>query len=158
MPYLEKEDYTISVPILHLDEIMQQAAQASGKTEDTIREESELTAQAFITSHVKDQYDIDAEFIKVAPDATRARMIIKCMVDISLYYLHHTINPRNIPALRNKAYEDCANMLKDIQEGTLTLIGVEPLPNPLPFTLMASQRKFVSKPFQDCLIYNEEQE
>lgn len=152
MAYLEKEDYTISSSIEDLDKIMTAAAQSSGKTQDVIRQESEDTAEATIRSYTEARYDMDSEFVKDAPDATRARMVIKCMVDISLYFLHHTINPRNIPKLREKAYMDCIDTLKGIRSGSMTLVGVPELTDPLTFTVINSQPKFISKPFQDLSI------
>lgn len=149
MAYLDKEDYTISVPILHLDEIMDEAAELSGKTEDVIRGEAEQLADAQIQSMLSSKYDIATELAKTSPDATRARMIMKCMVDISLYHLHFTINPRNIPEIRMKAYDDCKDMLKAAQEGTLLIIGVALVVGAISNTEIVSQSKFISKPFTD---------
>jgi hypothetical protein len=149
MAYLEKEDYTISASILHVDEIMTAAAESSGKSQDVIRGESEDTAEAQIRAYAASRYDMAAEFAKDAPDATRARMIIKFMVDISLFHLHFTINPRNIPTLRIKAYESSLETLQAMQEGSMTLIGVPEVTEPLVSTFLNSQRKFISRSFQD---------
>lgn len=149
MAYLEKADYTISVSHTHLDEILSAAVSGSGKAEDVVRQEAEDTAEAQIRSYTQAKYDVATEFAKTAPDATRARMIIKCMVDISLYHLHFTINPRNIPKLRADAYDNCIEHLKAIQKGTMVLVGVDEVESPLNHTFINSQIKFVSKPHQD---------
>ena len=148
MAYLEKEDYTISVPILHLDEIMEEAAEASGKTEDVIRGEAETLADAEIQSFLTSKYEIATELLIDAP-AIRAAMIKKCMVDISIYHLHFTINPRNIPELRVKAYDKCIDTLKAAQEGRILIIGVPLVVDAVSNTTIVSQSKFISKPFKD---------
>ena len=149
MPYLDKEDYTISVPILHLDEILDEAAEASAKTEDVIRGEAEQLADAEIQAYLSYKYDIATELLKTAPDATRARMIMKCLIDISLYHLHFTINPRNIPQLRMDAYNNCIDFLKAAQAGNVLVVGVPLLPDVISNTEIQSQKKFISKPFTD---------
>lgn len=152
MAYLDKEDYTISCPILHLNEIMSEAAEASGKTEDVIRGEAEQLADAQIQSILSSKYDIAIELAKATPDATRARMIMKCMVDISLYHLHFTINPRNIPEIRMKAYDSCVDFIKNAQQGNVLIIGVDLTLLAISNTEIVSQSKFISKPFTDLLL------
>lgn len=147
--YLEKEDYTISVPILHLDQIMSEAAESSGKTEDVIRGEAEDLADAQIQSLLSSKYEIATELAKTAPDPTRARMIMKCMVDISLYHLHFTINPRNIPEIRMTAYDSCVDFLKAAQAGDVLVIDVPLVEDAISNTEIVSQSKFISKPFTD---------
>ena len=149
MAYLQKEDYTISASIQYLNDILAAAAEASAKSEDVIRLEAELTAEAQIRAFVSSRYDIDPEFVKTAPDATRARMVIKCNVDMALYHLHFTINPRNVPKFRITAYEDCLEQLKSIQDGDMQLIGVFELEDPLVSTVITSNRKFISQSFKD---------
>lgn len=149
MAYLSKLDYTIDISIEDLDKILLEAARATTKTEDAVREEAELYAQAKIEAHLKDRYDITGEFAKQSTDPTRSRMVMKCMISISLFLIHSTINPRNIPALRNRNYEDCLNDLAAMQSGDLSLIGVSEVEDPLSFTVIESTKKFISKPFQD---------
>lgn len=149
MAYLGKEDYTISSSIEDFNKILTAAARASTKPEDQIREESELTAQELITSYTSSRYDIALEFAKDSPDATRSRMIIKCNVDISLYYLHHTINPRQVPRTIKQNYDDCVSRLKGYQEGSMILPAVTQIEDPITNTTIVSQPKFISKPFQD---------
>lgn len=153
MAYLDKPDYTISASILHVDEILAAAAESSAKTQDQIRLEAELTAQAKIEAFTQARYDIATEFAKTAPDTARSRMVIQCNVDIAFFYLHKTINPNNIPTLRINAFEMCLEQLAEIQNGTMALIGVDLVVDPDAVgSTIKSQRKFISKPFQDILI------
>lgn len=153
MAYLDKQDYTISSSIEDLNRYLTAAAQDSTKTQDEIRLEAELTAQAVIQSYTKSVYDIATEFAKVAPDATRARLVIKCNVDISIFYICQTINPRNVPSRVMEAYERCIENLEAVRRGELALIGVPEYPEDdetkIVHTVITSQRKFISKPHQD---------
>lgn len=150
MPYLEKDDYTIAIAIDHLDDVLTAAIESSGKSADTVRADAEATAQAQITAFVSSRYDIDTEFAIVAPNA-RSRMVIKCVVDIALYHLHMTINPRNIPAIRQLNFDGCMDYLAGVREGKMALPNVALLPDAsrVDATTMLSQRKFISKAFTD---------
>jgi hypothetical protein len=55
-----------------------------------------------------------------APSDPRSRQIVKCVVDITLYYIHDRIAPRNIPDLRIKNYDDSIKKLKMFAEGNTT--------------------------------------
>jgi hypothetical protein len=50
----------------------------------------------------------------------RSRQVVKCVVDITLYYVHDRIAPRNIPDLRIKNYDDSIKKLKKFAEGDTT--------------------------------------
>lgn len=52
----------------------------------------------------------------------RSRQVVKCVVDITLYYVHDRIAPRNIPDLRIKNYDDSIKKLKKFAEGDTTNI------------------------------------
>jgi hypothetical protein len=53
-------------------------------------------------------------------DDPRSRQVVKCVVDITLYYIHDRIAPRNIPDLRIKNYDDSIKKLKKFAEGDTT--------------------------------------
>lgn len=53
-------------------------------------------------------------------DDPRSRQVVKCVVDITLYYVHDRIAPRNIPDLRVKNYDDSIAKLKGFAEGKTT--------------------------------------
>jgi hypothetical protein len=50
----------------------------------------------------------------------RSKQVVKCVVDITLYYVHDRIAPRNIPDLRVKNYDDSIRKLKGFAEGDTT--------------------------------------
>lgn len=51
----------------------------------------------------------------------RSGLIVQKTIDITLYHLHASIAPSNIPELRNKRYEDAIMFLKDCANGNITL-------------------------------------
>jgi len=149
MAYLDIDDYTISISVTHLNEILTAAIAGSGKTAAQVRQDAEDTTEATIRAYTAKIYDMDAEFLLTG--SARAKMVVKCMVDISLYTLHMTINPRNIPAIREANYERCITFLDEVKEGKMILIGVDELPEATreDYITVTSQRKFISKPFTD---------
>jgi len=157
MAYLQKDDYTISISVENLNEILEQAAELSGFTEDTVRENSELTAQAEITSYLSYKYDTATEFAKAFDDATdtRNKLILRCVVNCSLYNLHMTINPRDVPEKVEKAYEHCLEMMDAARRGEIDP-GLDPVDDAKDFVKFGSNVKFVSKPFLDQTIYNDD--
>jgi hypothetical protein len=52
----------------------------------------------------------------------RSKQVIKAVVDITLYYIHDRIAPRNIPELRVKNYDDSIKKLKGFADGDTTNI------------------------------------
>lgn len=153
MSYLSKSDYTITTAITHLDEILTQAVESSGLTEDQCRQNAEATAQALIVGKLTALFNINAEMAKASSDTTRDRLIILIMVNIALFFIYKTANPRDIPELREKAYDEAISLLKDIWQQTMTTtltlnaptLGAERI-------TLYSAKKFISKPFEDAII------
>lgn len=156
MAYLAKADYTISIAITHLDEILGQAAATSGQSADTIRLQAELVAQSEIAAYISNRFNVNAEFAKDSADTTRAPLMKKCVVDIALYNIHHTVAPRDIPEMREKIYHDWIEMLEAIRDGKMTFTGLTPVADPLEKTFIGSQRKFISRPYQDASLQETE--
>lgn len=153
MAYLAKDDYTISISIDHLDQILAQAANNSGLTADQIRVNSEDTAEAEINAYLSKNYDTDTEFAIDAP-APRNRMILRCMIQLSLYNIFHTISPRDIPEMRQRLYDECIETLKAYRDGMLDfgldVIDADSDGDPdVERTMLISATKFISKPFSD---------
>lgn len=155
MAYLEKGDYTLHISIDHLDQILTQAANTSGRTVDQIREEAEKTAESKILSILKGYFDIETE-LALTPAGNRNRLIKMAMVDISLYHIHFTINPRDIPEMRRTLYNDSIQMLKDAQNGVIDILL--PVPDAdadgesdtgYGRIMIGYHTKFISKPFTD---------
>lgn len=160
MAYLEESDYTISIAVDHLGEILEQAAFNSGLTEDNVRANAEAWAKALIKSYLTTKYNITGEFALNSPDASRNILVIQVAVDLALCQLHKTINPRDIPELREKACEAAIQWLKDARDGTV----VVDLPAQTPpagevvyaRSHIGSQRKFISKPYSDRSVIGED--
>lgn len=156
MAYLVEDDYTISISIDHVDQILAQAANNSGLTADQIRTNSEDTAEAEINAYLSANYDTATEFAidgAVAP-TTRNKLIIRCMVNLSLFNLFHTISPRDIPEMRQKLYDDCIEMLKAYRDGELDFgldrVDADSDGEPdVQRTMISSGVKFNSRPFRD---------
>lgn len=163
MAYLEKDDYTVHIALIHLDEILEQAAEMSGLAPDAVLTNSEEFAKAEVRSYLASTYDMDAEFSKLAPALDRERLVMLCVIDISIYHIHHTINPRDIPEIREKNYLKCIDDLKAFRDGLLLLSPNIPRldessPDLAPRITICSSRKFISKPFSDPLIFEDEDE
>jgi hypothetical protein len=156
MAYLVKDDYTISTSIDHLDQILAQAATNSGLTVDQIRGNSEDTAEAEINAYLAANYDTATEFAingAVAP-TTRNKLILRCMVNLSLFNVFHTVSPRDIPAMRRTLYDDCIAMLKAYRDGELDFgLGIKDEDGDgvadVQRTMLCSHVKFNSDPFRD---------
>ena len=65
MPYVELEDYVITVSAVELDDVLTQAANEFGLTNDEAREKYEKLAESKIRMFLSAKYDLDAEFVKV---------------------------------------------------------------------------------------------
>lgn len=152
MAYLQKSDYTISIAIDHLDEILEQAANTSGLTEAQVLAKHESLAAATIKTYLKSKYAIDAELNKSFSDE-RDQMVLALYVDLALCSLHKTINPRDIPELREIACKEAIQTLKDLRDGLLSLNIAAIKTDPLYVTELNSQVKFISKPYSDLSIY-----
>lgn len=157
MAYAQKDDYTISISLENLNEILEQAAEQTSFSEDTVRSNSELTAQAEIAAYLSYKYDVAAEFAKdfaTQPDE-RNKLILRCVINCSLYNLHMTINPRDVPDKVEKAYEHCMEMMDAARRGEIDP-GLDPVDEAKDFVKFGSNVKFVSKPFLDQTLYNDD--
>ena len=153
--YIDSVDYTISISVTNLDEIVAQGIESTSLTETELLDNSELTAQAEIRAYLNSVYQMDVEFANNYDDAPEARnkLIVRCCVNMSLFNLHMTINPRDVPEKVEKAYERCLEMLDAARRGELDL-GLLPNDDTTDPTLVnwrtvGSNTKFTSKPFAD---------
>lgn len=150
MAYLSDDDYTLAIGLVNLNEILDQASETSGKTPAQVRTFAEAYAKAYVSSFLKAKYQIAGEYAKDASDTGRDMLIIAVTIDLTLCTLHKTINPRDIPELRQKACEDAVKWLTGVQDGDI-LISVPRLPidQEQVNTFLDSQQKFISKPYTD---------
>lgn len=155
MAYLSQDDYTLNISLDHLNEILDQASEASGKTAEQVRLFAESYAQAYVTSKLKSKYNMAGEFAKVSPDPSRDMLIVMVVIDLTLCTIHKTINPRDIPELRTKACEAAVEWLNEVRDGK-ALIDVPVISNPEVRSYLDSQEKFISKEFTDNSLRYEE--
>lgn len=155
-----------------LDEILEQAVETSGKTEDECLNEATDSAIAEVRGYLNRKsnlYDIAAEFEKESDATDRNLNVIRAVIHIALYNLHFTINPHDIPEMRQKAYDRLVGKdgeLSQVREGVLDweLPDREPEDpddgddsnDPIGRTEIGSARKFISKEFTDpAMQYND---
>lgn len=165
MAYLATDDYTLRIGVSHLTEILQQAIEQTGLTVDQVRANAESWARAMITGYLISQYDIAGEFAIAAP-AVRNFQIMQAVIDLALYTLHKTINPRDVPDHIEKAYGNTMQWLGDARDKKIVVALNPPLDKALqagatkdvhfPQTFLDSQQKFVSKPYQDKRLFDTE--
>jgi len=157
MAYAGKDDYTISISLENLNEILEQAAEQTSFSEDKVRDNSELTAQAEIRAYLSYRYEIDDEFalLYTANPDTRNKLVLRCVVNCSIFNLHMTINPRDVPEKVEKAYEHCMEQMDAARRGEID-IGLPIKDDSKEFLKAGSNVKFVSKPFLDQSVYNDD--
>ena len=145
MAYLAKSDYTLQIAAAHLDSILSQAAASSGLTADQVLANAENLAYAEVKAYLSTKYVIDTELALSSP-GTRAFMVMKWIIAIALRNLHFTVNPRDIPEIREKAYKEAKEELEAARDGRLN----PGIANKDPFYtthLLGSEQKFISREF-----------
>jgi hypothetical protein len=151
MAYLAKDDYTLRISVLHLDQILAEAMETSGLTADNIRTNAESWAMATVKSYLSSQWNIAAEYAQTG--GGRNYQIMQITIDLVLCTIHKTINPRDVPEHVEKACEDAIQWLKDVRDEKisvdLTPAAVAEGEVDLSSTFLDSQQKFISKPFTD---------
>jgi len=153
MAYLQESDYTLRIDQVTLEEILTQASSTSGLSNTQVRQNAETWAQAVIISFLTSKYQIAVEFAKTAPDATRSYLIMSCMLDLAIWTLHKTVNPRDIPELREKCYQDAMAWLDDARAVRFVLPGIGLISGYFNMQV-GSGAKFVSDPFKEARTYD----
>lgn len=157
MAYILIDDYSLRIGVEHLKEILAQATEQTGLDQDKVRDNAERWARSVIKSYLVSQYDIDTEFAKDGSAVTDLRnlQILQVLIDLVLCTLHKTINPRDIPEHIQNGCDSAKTWLEEARDAKIVvdLPAAEVPPGPdtqvYPTTFLDSQRKFVSKPFQD---------
>lgn len=153
MAYLKKDDYTLRISLDVLDEILTQAAATSGLTNDQVLAQAEALAIAEVRAYLVSKYKIGPEF-SIDSGSTARNMLILCwVIDITLFSLHFTVNPRDIPEIREKNYKRTIEALKAARDSNIIL----EIPQVDPFytrhLLGSNPNKFVSHEFTDPTLY-----
>ena len=160
--YITWDDYTISIGRENLTEIVTQAVELTALSQDELMQNSELTAQAEIRSYLKSVYDIDAEFAIDYTDTpdVRNKLTLRCVVNLSIFNLHMTISPRDVPEKVEKAYERCIEMLDAARRGELDF-GLDPAettdPDTVAWRTVGSNYKFTSKEYDEARLLDTDQ-
>lgn len=155
MAYLQESDYTLRISIDHLEEILTQAANTSGLTNNQVRANAENWGIAMITQYLAPKWQIGVEFTKTAPDASRNFIIIGYLIDLAVYTIHRSVNPRDIPENVDKLYQDAMSAMPKIRSGELPLYGVSPVSNSVSQSFVSSGAKFVSQEFKEARGYDD---
>lgn len=100
--FLLNTDYLAAIKNQVLEHILE--------NDPTIRETAELQAQAEIEGYLAARYDTPAIFSATGTD--RHPMVVRCMVDLSLYHLYARLSPDQVPELRAERYRQCIDWLK----------------------------------------------
>jgi hypothetical protein len=155
MAYLAKDDYTISISVENLDEIIAQGIISTSLTADQFRNKAENWAMAYVKSFLGAQYNIIAEYALDSASADRDPVILQITIDLALCRMHKTINPRDVPEHIAIGCEGAQKWLEDARDGTVG-VGIPVLPGetPLQSTFLDSQIKFISKPYQDESLFD----
>lgn len=159
MAYVQQEDFSRVIGNEELTELLEEAAALfPGKTNEQVLSESALMAQNKINQFLGERFQMAVEFAKEAttvPD-TRDVNILRCYLHLSVYWLNFAINPRDIPELRQKAFDQCIKELTQIRDGALFLDIPVVADSTPPIAAWSGHRKFISKPFRDPLVQDEQ--
>jgi phage gp36-like protein len=104
--FLNEEDYDSSM--------YKEILEAITRYNPAIILEAEDAAQEEMTSYLSARYNTTAIFD--ARNDERNKLIVLFMKDISLYHLHCISNPRAIPKLREKRYDDAIAWLQSVSK------------------------------------------
>ena len=154
MAYLAKDDYTLRISLEYLDEVLATAANTSGLQPLNVLSNAESWGMATIKSYLTTNYNIAAEFGKTG--TSRNFQIMQVLIDLVQCTIHKTINPRDVPEHVENSCKEAIAWLMDARDGKIVV--------DLPVTtntdgtvnhnktFLDSQQKFISKPYQDLSI------
>lgn len=111
MIWITHQDLEKQIKLDILDKIIQ--------SDDSLLHESERAAIAETQLYLRARYDVAATFATTGPE--RNPIILMLVIDILLYHLHSRLNPRQIPEIRQKRYDEAKRMLEDIVKGIIEI-------------------------------------
>lgn len=159
MAYLIQDDYSLRINVSNLIDILDQGILGTSFTITQLRQNAESWAMATITGYLTTQYNIQAEFA-IPNTGARNFQILQATLDIAIFTLHKTINPRDVPDHVQIAFDNTMKWLDDARAGR-TVVALSQAqdptnPNGTPFqnSFVSSQVKFISKPYQDGQLFD----
>jgi hypothetical protein len=150
MPYLQASDYTLIISQDNLDEILTQAAFTSGLSNAVILSNAQSWAQERVKQILAPKYQIATEFSKNAPDATRLWIVMNWVITLSVWKLHMTVAPRDIPETRQAEYDMAMSEMKESLRGESPVYGLPIVSGSVSSAFVSSGAKFVSNEFKDA--------
>jgi hypothetical protein len=156
MSYITLSDYALSVSHEELSDVLQQAADGYGLSEEATRLLSESKAEAKIKNFLSSRFDLQSELAKVG--AARNMELVGVYVDLTLCSIYRSVSPDDIPEMRKNDCVEAIEMLVAWRDGNMDLVGVSP---PVvgdgavtkPDYVMPV--KFISKPEADPLMFDD---
>lgn len=149
MQFLTFEDFKTVISLDRLRDILDYpevngtpspAEQALIDEAEDILDRSELAAMDEARGWLIGKYDIDTDFAKTGDD--RQPILIMKVVDIALYNIHCILNPKAIPAIREKRYDDAITWFNNVNQGIINPAGLtKPENNSKSHVLFGSNRK-----------------
>ena len=152
MPYVELDDYVISVSGQELDDVLIQAATEYGQTKDEARIRCESLAESKIKLFLSSKYDLDTEFANTGP--SRNMSLVEVYINLTLCALYRSVSPEDIPEMRSKNCDEAINMLMKWRDGELELPDVPEITDPIGVPVFINPIKFISKPESDPIVVN----
>lgn len=153
MAYIKKDDYTLRISLDHLDEILEQAGRESGLTADQIRQNAEALAIAETRAYLVSKYKIADELNTDSSSSARNMLIVSWILDIALFSLHFTVNPRDIPEIREKNYKRSLEQLKAARDSNIILEIAQVDPFYTRHLMGSDINKFISNEFTDPTLF-----
>ena len=109
MAFIEKTDLTKYIQEDNLDQII--------NNDDSKLTQPIADAMAFAKGFLDNRFNTSSIFGETG--SNRHGVLRVQVVHIVIYYLHNLINPRNIPELRVKNYDDAVKILTMIRKGEI---------------------------------------
>lgn len=153
MAYVTLDDYVLSVSHEELSDVLTQAANGYTLSEDQTRAKVEGKAEAKVSNFLAKKFDLPVEFAKTG--TARNLALVGVYIDLALCALYRSVSPDDIPEMRDEDCKEAINILTMWRDGDLSLDGVDQVTDPVGKTEFINPIKFISKPDQDPLIFEE---
>jgi len=156
MAYVELNDFSRVISKRDLNDLIEEASEDyKAKSSDEVRQDAEKMAESKIRLYLGLRFDLDTEFAKDPSSTDRDETILECYLHLSVYMLHFAINSRDIPEDRQNQFDMCIKLLEQLRDGEL-YSTLDPITETAGSILTEANRKFISKPFDDAGVLDNE--